>query len=233
MFKKLCLLFICVVSLNAEPIRTITYQSGVDWLPANRGYIKYGIDTFLNCLAKYEGKECPKELTFLENSIFVFPKGFFDTKSGSHGYIHYVLLEKPIDPIKSRIKYKIDKTDMGFDGFEAYENNQQIFITNQFDIQARYTPITTDTGYVRLMQYNNKNPRFTLDIYYGEPQTIDSELAKSSNSKVHTNLKKILDIENTTVDQDKVLRVIGFTPASKEKEYKIPSLSDPVILKRH
>lgn len=211
MFKKL-LFLACPLLLNAA---TLTYKTGVDWLPADRGYVKSGIDTFLNCFVKYDGKPCTKQIIHFNDSIFIFPMGFFD-KQDTNGAVNYAFLQKPIEAQQSRIRYKIDATGIGFEGIEVYENNKKVALTNTFDMIGTYKEIVPNTGYLHLTRMD-KDIAFTINILYGDSKIIDQEVQKIL--KKNNTMEMILDTGNTLVTQANTLRAIGFIPKkTKGKE---------------
>lgn len=208
MLKKLFYLAFPLL-LNAA---NLTYKTGVDWLPSDRGYVKSGIDTFLNCFVKYDGKPCAKQIIHFNDSIFIFPMGFFD-KQNTNGAVNYAFLQKPIEAQQSRIKYKIDATGIRFEGIEVYENNKKVALTNTFDMIGTYKEIAPNTGYLHLIRMD-KDIAFTLNVLYGDSKIIDQEVQKIL--KKNNTMEMILDTENTLVNQDNSLRVIGFIPKNKK-----------------
>ena len=208
MLKKLFYLAFPLL-LNAA---NLTYKTGVDWLPSDRGYVKSGIDTFLNCFVKYDGKPCAKQIIHFNDSIFIFPMGFFD-KQSTNAAVNYAFLQKPIEAEKSRIRYKINSTGVGFEGIEVYENNKKVALTNTFDMIGTYKEIAPNTGYLHLIRID-KDVAFTINIFYGDSKIIDQEVQKIL--KKSNTMEMILNTENTSVSQDNSLRVIGFIPKNKK-----------------
>lgn len=200
--KVFLLLVVLYTSSFAE---NYIYQDGkVEFLPANRGYVKFGLDTFMNC---YLFSNCKKP-TYFNDTVLIYPKGLFQIRGNqkNNGYTTYVFLKESIDPNKSiNMKSLISKNGIGFDGLKFYNDSKFIPIKNRVTFITTFE--TTMEGYVlSSFMLMTKNKLVFIDVYLGKKEA-------KNNMEMHKGFckqnPKIMDTGAFSVNNSTSMRVVG------------------------
>jgi hypothetical protein len=199
--------FLLLVILYASSFaENYIYQDGrVEFIPANRSYIKLGLDTFMNC---YLYSSCKKP-TYFNDTVLIYPKGLFQIRGNqkNNGYATYIFLKESLDPNKSiNMKSLISKNGIGFDGLKFYNDNKFVPIKNRVNFIATFE--TTMKGYVlSSFMLMTKNKFVLIDIYMGQKKATKDMQTYQGLCK--QNLNKIMDTGTFSVNGSTYMRVVG------------------------